>query len=65
MTALWLFLAGVGAVLVAGALAAVAVGMGFGGMRGAFWPAVVACLVLLAGIALVARAFGFGWVGAP
>lgn len=65
MTALWMFLAGVAAVLVAGGLAAVGVGMGFGGMRGAFWPVVLAVLVLLVGIALMARAFGFGWVGAP
>ena len=65
MTVLWLFLAGVAAVLVAGAFAAVGLSMGFAGMRAVPVAGVVAVLALLAGVALIARALGFGWVGAP
>jgi hypothetical protein len=65
VTALWLFLSGVATILAAGVFAAVGISMGFGGIRGAPAVVVVACLCLLAGVALVARAFGFGWVGAP
>ncbi len=65
MTALWMFLAGVAALFVAGCFAAVAVSMGFGGMRSAPVAGVIAVLLLLAGLALMGRALGFGWVGAP
>ncbi len=65
MTALWLFLAGVATVLIAGVAASAGIAMGFAGMRSAVPTVVLACLVLSAGIAMIARAFGFGWVGAP
>ncbi len=65
MTALWLFIAGLCLFLAAAVAAAFGVAAGFGGSR-VFVPLLlVAAVTAVLGLAITARAFGFGWVGAP